>query len=184
MAFFLLTRVVDGLLVTPSTHGVTPSTHVARTHWPCMQETDWTKLSKSTALGASSICALCATHLTEWKNLPPASQSLVDAVKAGDVEFDTTMSAIEEGYALAEVAFEVGEQKNAAGTNMGSGKILSFGVLAGLNVEETLALFGKFYRDDVLGNPAGDDHANIRNFMKAGWEGVTFPDGLTISPKK
>ena len=67
---------------------------------------------------------------------------------------------------MTEVSFDVGEQKNKAGTNLGSGKILSFGVLAGLNVEETLALFGKFYRDEVLGNPAGDDHGNIRNFMK------------------
>ena len=156
MAFALLaTQFVDGLLVAP-THA-THATHRARV--PCMQRQD--------AQGY----------------LPPAARSLVDAVKAGDVEFETTISAIEEGYDLTEVSFDVGEQKNAAGTNMGSGKILSFGKLAGLNVEETLALFGKFYRDDVLGNPAGDDHANIRNFMKSGWEGVTFPDGLMISPK-
>ena len=75
-ALVLLTRVVDGLLVTPSTHVVTPSTQIAthRTHSPCMQKrdaqgyldeselTDWTELKTSTALGAT---------VTEWKDLPP-----------------------------------------------------------------------------------------------------------------
>ena len=34
--------------------------------------------------------------------------------------------------------------------------------------------FGSYYRDDVLGDPSGEDHANIRNFMKYGWDGVLF----------
>ena len=102
-ALVLLTRVVDGLLVTPSTHVVTPSTQIAthRTHSPCMQKrdaqgyldeselTDWTELKTSTALGAT---------VTEWKDLPPSTQSLIDAVTAGDVEFETTISAIDEAY--------------------------------------------------------------------------------------
>ncbi|HAB55541.1 MAG TPA: type III effector, partial [Cellvibrionales bacterium] len=33
---------------------------------------------------------------------------------------------------------------------------------------------GKYYRDDVLGNPSGDDHANIRNFILDGWLGIQF----------
>ncbi len=41
---------------------------------------------------------------------------------------------------------------------------------------ETLALFGRYYRDDVMGNPAGEDHANIRNFLLDGWVGVRFDD--------
>ena len=44
-------------------------------------------------------------------------------------------------------------------------------MLAGLSKEETLALFGGYYRD-VVATPEGDDHPNIRNFMKSGWEGV------------
>ena len=67
MAFALLaTQFVDGLLVAP-THA-THATHRARL--PCMQRRD--------AQGY----------------LPPAAKSLVDAVKAGDVEFETTISAI------------------------------------------------------------------------------------------
>ncbi|GAK84871.1 type III effector HopPmaJ [Vibrio ponticus] len=35
-------------------------------------------------------------------------------------------------------------------------------------------MFGDFYRKDVLGNPDGDDHQNIRNFIAHGWNGIKF----------
>jgi hypothetical protein len=41
-----------------------------------------------------------------------------------------------------------------------------------------LACFGTYYRDDVLANPEGSDHGNIRNFMKTGWAGVSLPEGV------
>jgi hypothetical protein len=37
-----------------------------------------------------------------------------------------------------------------------------------------LACFGSYYRKDVLENPNGTDHQNIRNFMNRGWEGISF----------
>ena len=37
----------------------------------------------------------------------------------------------------------------------------------------TLWLFGDFYRKDVLENPDGTDHANIRAFMEGGWDCVS-----------
>ena len=40
--------------------------------------------------------------------------------------------------------------------------------------EPTLACFGAFYTEDVLKNPDGTDHQNIRNFMKTGWDGIAF----------
>src|SRR3546814_975311 len=43
-----------------------------------------------------------------------------------------------------------------------------------LSEAETLACFGCFYREDVLKNPDGTDHQNIRNFMRSGWGGVAF----------
>jgi hypothetical protein len=43
-----------------------------------------------------------------------------------------------------------------------------------LSEVHTLALFGGYYRDDVLGNPEGRDHGNIRHFMKYGWAGIHF----------
>jgi hypothetical protein len=51
---------------------------------------------------------------------------------------------------------------------------LAFAKLQGFSVEQTLACFGRYYREDVLGNPEGDDHQNIRQFMANGWDGVSF----------
>ena len=43
-----------------------------------------------------------------------------------------------------------------------------------LSEAETLACFGAYYYEDVLQNPNGTDHQNIRNFMKTGWDGIAF----------
>jgi hypothetical protein len=52
----------------------------------------------------------------------------------------------------------------------------------GLDKEQTLACFGKFYRDDVLKNPSGTDHENIRSFMACGWDAVEF-EAEALKPK-
>ncbi|MEP1447388.1 MAG: HopJ type III effector protein [Paraglaciecola sp.] len=44
---------------------------------------------------------------------------------------------------------------NQAGTNEGSCKIFYFSKLQKLTENQTLALFGSYYRDDVLANPKG-----------------------------
>ena len=46
--------------------------------------------------------------------------------------------------------------------------------LQNLSEEATLACFGAYYYEDVLKNPNGTDHQNIRNFMKTGWDGIAF----------
>jgi hypothetical protein len=46
---------------------------------------------------------------------------------------------------------------------------------------ETLALFGKYYRKDVMENPNGDDHPNIRNFILDGWAAIRF-QGEALKP--
>ena len=43
-----------------------------------------------------------------------------------------------------------------------------------LSEAQTLACFGDYYRKDVLENPQGEDHQNIRQFMKSGWFGIAF----------
>jgi hypothetical protein len=43
-------------------------------------------------------------------------------------------------------------------------------------------LWGQYYRD-VLATPDGTDHQNIRNFMKTGWEGVDFSNGIALTKK-
>ncbi|MCV6609903.1 MAG: HopJ type III effector protein [Amphritea sp.] len=90
------------------------------------------------------------------------------------LDFEDTMAIIEANYSYTPVSFSNGDQHNEAGTNEGSCKIFAFAQLNQLSVEQTLACFGRFYRDDVLKNPEGTDHGNIRNFIKHGWEGVRF----------
>ena len=51
-----------------------------------------------------------------------------------------------------------------------------------LSQEQTLTLFGEFYREDVLKNPDGTDHQNIRNFIEFGWDGISF-DGEALKKK-
>jgi len=60
--------------------------------------------------------------------------------------------------------------------------VLSYAAIAGFDKETTLKLFGQYYRD-VLANPTGTDHANIRNFMKTGWEGCPFENGVALTRK-
>ncbi len=94
--------------------------------------------------------------------------------KPNSVEFNNVIAVIESNYTYTPAAFQNGNVHNAKGSNEGSCKIFAFAKLNGLSAEKTLALFGAFYRNDVLGNPQGSDHANIRNFMASGWKGIEF----------
>ena len=51
-----------------------------------------------------------------------------------------------------------------------------------MNEQQVLRLFGQYYTD-VVNTPNGQDHQNIRNFIKFGWPGVTFNTGLAIISK-
>jgi len=90
------------------------------------------------------------------------------------IEFTDVMEVIAAQYDYSPTAFTNGSLVNEAGTNEGSCKIFYFAKLNALSEQTTLALFGQYYRVDVLQNPDGTDHANIRNFIKSGWQGVTF----------
>ena len=46
-----------------------------------------------------------------------------------------------------------------------------YAALADFDKETTLKLWGQYYRE-VLADPDGDSHQNIRNFMKYGWDGT------------
>ena len=90
------------------------------------------------------------------------------------VEFSDTMSVIENVYNFTPTAFKNGDLYNEAEKNQGSCKVFSFAIQQGFSKEETLACFGQYYFEDVLKNPEGTDHQNIRNFMKTGFEGLLF----------
>jgi hypothetical protein len=98
------------------------------------------------------------------------------------IQFKDVIVFIDEHYDFTPTKFTNGNTVNDAGQNNGSCKIFSFAKLNDLSKEETLNLFGEFYREDVLKNPDGSDHQNIRNFMKSGWDGVSF-EGKALSRK-
>lgn len=98
------------------------------------------------------------------------------------IEFSDVIGAIDEMYDFAPTSFQNGETFNEAGKNSGSCKLFSFAKMQHLTENQTLACFGAFYRNDVLENPAGTDHQNIRNFIKFGWDGIKF-EGQALKEK-
>ncbi|SMF57628.1 HopJ type III effector protein [Alteromonadaceae bacterium Bs31] len=98
------------------------------------------------------------------------------------IAFTDTIAVIEANYTYTPTAFTNGETENAAGTNAGSCKLFAFAMLQGFDQATTLACFGDYYRKDVLENPTGTDHANIRNFMRFGWDALSF-EGEALAAK-
>jgi hypothetical protein len=110
------------------------------------------------------------TYITQLKQFPKT------------IAFTETIATIEEDYVFTPTAFQNGSQHNAAGENSGSCKLFAFAKLHRLSKEETLACFGSYYFEDVLKNPEGNDHQNIRNFIKTGWDGIHF-EGEVLDSK-
>ena len=93
---------------------------------------------------------------------------------ADKITFEEIITVIEENYIFTPTAFQNGNQYNGKGENSGSCKLFAFGLLQKLSVSQMLACFGSYYFEEVLGNPAGTNHQNIRNFMKTGWNEIRF----------
>lgn len=94
------------------------------------------------------------------------------------ISFNETIALISENYVYQPTEFSngLGNKKitNTAKTNEGSCKIFAFAKLNQLDKLQTLNLFGDYYHKEVLQDPTGSNHQNIRNFMLDGWEGITF----------
>ncbi|MRI01259.1 type III effector [Kriegella sp. EG-1] len=94
------------------------------------------------------------------------------------IEFSDTMAVIDENYSFSPTSFTNGAVKNERGQNSGSCKLFAFALKEKLSKDETLLCFGQFFRD-VKKTPDGTDHQNIRNFIKTGFEGLSF-DGEAL----
>ena len=107
-------------------------------------------------------------------------KKFIDKIKSNpeSIEFENVIKLIDENYVYTPVCFSNGIKNDNvtsdAGENEGSCKIFSFARIHKLDEAQTLHCFGKFYRQDVLQNPNKTDHANIRTFMKYGWNHVAF----------
>ena len=100
------------------------------------------------------------------------------------VEFQDVIDCINEYFEYMPTYFTNGQGQdtiiNQAGSNEGSCKIFAFATTEGLTKEETLRCFGRYYREDVLQHPDESDHANIRTFMRHGWDGIRFEQSALI----
>jgi hypothetical protein len=98
--------------------------------------------------------------------------------KPENTEFQDVIDVIDDNYRYITTRFTNGQGESAiineAGENEGSCKIFSFAEINSLTEEQTLNCFGRYYRDDVLENPGGTDHQNIRTFINHGWEYINF----------
>jgi hypothetical protein len=96
------------------------------------------------------------------------------------IKFVLTMQVIEDKYNFTQTSFTNGEIKNKAGENSGSCKLFAFAIHQKLTKEATLFCFGEHYKN-VLSDENGTSHQNIRNFMKTGFDGLSFEnDTLTL----
>ena len=98
------------------------------------------------------------------------------------IDFSETIATIEATYNFTPSAFTNGSLKNEESQNQGSCKVFSFAVKENLSKEETLACFGQYYFKEVLEDPNGTGHQNIRNFMNTSFEGLSF-DKETLTDK-
>jgi HopJ type III effector protein len=99
-----------------------------------------------------------------------------------ETSFEEVIALIDKYYEYGLIEFKNGDVVNEAGVNEGSAKILSYAALSNLDKAATLKLWGQYYRE-VLADPDGDSHQNIRNFMKYGWDGVNFDNGIALTKK-
>lgn len=111
-------------------------------------------------------------------------QPIIEKVKSNSTEisFQEIIEFIDKNYNFNPTRFKNGDTINEAGQNSGSCRLFSFAKMHEFNKDETLNCFGDYYRKDVLENPEGTDHQNIRNFIKYGWEGILF-DGQALNQK-
>jgi len=97
------------------------------------------------------------------------------------IDFKETIAVIENNYNFTPSAFKNGELENEISQNQGSCKVFSFAIQQELTKEETLACFGQYYVE-VLEDPNGTGHQNIRNFMKTSFDGLQF-ENETLTKK-
>jgi len=108
------------------------------------------------------------------------TKQLLEKIKQhpDEIEFDQIIAHINNHYVYTPGQFTNGLDNhkliNAASENEGSCKIFAFCKHHNLNKQQTLACFGRFYREDVLMHPEADIHANIRTFM------IYVLDGIEI----
>lgn len=103
---------------------------------------------------------------------------LLERLRRSDADFEDSIAFVNAHYDYVPTRFTNGLGDdvviNEAGKNEGSCRLFALARLNGLSESDTVQLFGRFYRNDVLGHPDASDHANIRRFLRDGWAGIRF----------
>ncbi|MDF2446895.1 MAG: HopJ type effector protein [Moraxellaceae bacterium] len=112
--------------------------------------------------------------------------ALLERLRNGEADFEEVIAHINAHYDYTPTRFSNGlgvdPVVNDAGKNEGSCRVFALAQLLQLAETDTVQLFGRFYREDVLKHPDGNDHGNIRRFLKDGWAGIRF-EGRALVPK-
>lgn len=130
-----------------------------------------------TALGGAVEVATPARNLADIRaagETVPSDCEVFNAnveMDASELTFEEVMEVIDTHFETGLIEFKNGALTNKPGENEGSAKLLSYAALSGFDQATTLTLWGQYYRD-VVNDPDGDSHQNIRNFMKTGWDGT------------
>lgn len=142
----------------------------------------------TTALGGAVEVAKPARMLAEIRavgeTIPSECEMFNNNVDmdSSNLMLEDVLEMINAHYETQLLEYSVGNIVNKQGENEATGLILSYAALSNMNKETTLKLWGQYYRD-VLKNPNGTDHANIREFMKNGWNSVPFENGIALTKK-
>ena len=99
--------------------------------------------------------------------------------KGSELQFQEVLTHIADHYSYSPSAFQNGTLKNSKEENQGSAKVFYFAQLNGLSQEDTLRLFAEHYQN-VLDNPEGEGHQNIRQFRTNGWDGILFEEEVLV----
>lgn len=107
--------------------------------------------------------------------MTPSVETYIASLKRepSAIDFAETIAVIDANYRFTATGFKNGDVINTVGENSGSCKVFSFARLHKLSQDMTLAMFAEHYQN-VLDNPALDNHANIRAFMTSGFDGLVF----------
>ncbi|QFS86061.1 MULTISPECIES: HopJ type III effector protein [unclassified Marinobacter] len=106
-------------------------------------------------------------------NINEAVRIHLASLDAGHANFDDTLALIDQHFEFQPTGFNNGPVRNDAGENAGSCRVFALGQYCNLSEADTLNLFAQHYQQ-VLGDPAGDSHGNIRQFISTGWSGIRF----------
>lgn len=142
----------------------------------------------TTALGGAVEIAKPARMLDEIREAGESVPSECEVFNANvemdadSLKFEELMELIDTHFESGLIEFKNGNIVNKPGENEGSAKLLSYAALSEFDKDTTLKLWGQYYRE-VLADPDGDSHQNIRNFMKSGWDGVPFENGIALTRK-